>query len=125
MKFDFDRNTKIKILLIVALVIAAPYFAPFAIDFIILADFMGLEALLVFLFAYARPAVVAIQSRFSEFKRNTTATILLLADLYIFKPRVYATHATASAVLAVFACSIFFACIVWLPAMTLSIAISN
>tara|TARA_R110001592_G_scaffold24525_1_gene94381 strand:+ start:75 stop:452 length:378 start_codon:yes stop_codon:yes gene_type:complete len=122
MKFDFDRNAKIKILLIVAVVIAAPYFAPFAIDFIILADFMGLEALLIFLFAYARPAFIKIQSRFSEFNSSITATALLVAELHIFKPRIYVAHASASAVLAIFACSIFFACVVWLPVMMMSMS---
>lgn len=122
MKFDFDRNAKIKILLIVAIIIAAPYFAPFAIDFIILADFMGLEALLVFLFAYSRPALLAIKNRYSEFKDSIKATILLVAELYVFKPRIYVSHAAASTILAVFACSIFFACLVWLPAMMISVS---
>ena len=54
MKLKFDRSARIKILLVVAVVLMAPWFAPFAIDFIILADFMGLEALLVFLFASSR-----------------------------------------------------------------------
>jgi hypothetical protein len=120
MKFDFDRNAKIKILLIVALIIAAPYFAPFAIDFIILADFMGLEALLVFLFAYARPAFLAIQVRILDLKTSISATALLVAQLHICKPRIYISHASASAVLAVFACSIFLACVVWLPVMVMS-----
>ncbi|MDP2141978.1 MAG: hypothetical protein Q8L20_14320 [Gammaproteobacteria bacterium] len=120
MKFDFDRNAKIKILLIVAVLIAAPYFAPFAIDFIILADFMGLEALLVFLFAYSRSARAVIQVRISEFKSSISATAQLVAELHIFKPHVYATHATVSTVLAVFACSIFLACVVWLPVMVMS-----
>lgn len=120
MKFDFDRNAKIKILLIVVLIIAAPYFAPFAIDFIILADFMGLEALLVFLFAYSRPAFLAIQVRILDLKASISATALLVAQLYICKPRIYIPHASASAVLAVFACSIFLACVVWLPVMVMS-----
>ena len=120
MKFDFDRNAKIKILLIVVVIIAAPYFAPFAIDFIILADFMGLEALLVFLFAYARPVVTAMQSRLLGMKSSISATASLVAELHIFKPRIYFTHASASVVLAVFACSIFLACLVWLPVMVMS-----
>lgn len=120
MKFDFDWNAKIKILLIVAVIIAAPYFAPFAIDFIILADFMGLEALLVFLFACSRTTFVAIQSQFLELKSSISATASLVAKLQIFKPRIYLTHASASAVLAVFACSIFLACMVWLPVMVMS-----
>ena len=120
MKFNFDRNAKIKIFLIVAVIVAAPYFAPFAIDFIILADFMGLEALLVFLFAYSRPVFLAIHSRFAEFRSSIAATASLVAQLYIFKPRIYVPHAAASAVLMVFACSFFLACVVWLPAMMMS-----
>ena len=81
---------------------------------------MGLEALLVFLFAYARPAFLAIKNRFSECKSSITATALLVAELHIFKPRIYVAHASASAVLAIFTCSIFFACVVWLPAMMMS-----
>lgn len=120
MKFNLDRNAKIKILLILAIIVAAPYFAPFAIDFIIVADFMGLEALLVFLFVYSKSAFSAIHSRFSELKSSVAATALLVAELHIFKPRIYTTHATASAVLAIFACSIFLACVVWLPAIMMS-----
>jgi len=120
MKFKFDRNAKIKIFLIVVVIIAAPYFAPFAIDFIILADLMGLEALLVFLFAYSRPALSAIQSRILDLKISISATAALVAQLHIFKPRIYVSHASASAVLAVCACSIFLACVVWLPVMVMS-----
>lgn len=116
----FDRNAKIKILLIVALIIAAPYFAPFAIDFIVVADFMGLEALLVFLLVYSKSAFLAVQSRLLEFKSSIAATALLVAALPLFTPRIYITHATASTVLAVFACSIFLACVVWLPVMMMS-----
>jgi len=116
----FDRNAKIKILLIVALIIAAPYFAPFAIDFIVVADFMGLEALLVFLLVYSKSAFLAVQSRLLEFKSSIAATALLVAALPIFTPRIYFTHATASTVLAIFACSIFLACVVWLPVMMMS-----
>lgn len=120
MKFDFDRNAKIKILLIVVVIIAAPYFAPFAIDFIILADFMGLEALLVFLLGYSRSSFSVVQGRISDLKSSISATALLVAQLHICKPRIYVSHAGASAVLAVFACSIFLACLVWLPVMVMS-----
>ncbi|MDO9317803.1 MAG: hypothetical protein Q7V56_06355 [Gammaproteobacteria bacterium] len=116
----FDRNAKIKILLIVALIIAAPYFAPFAIDFIIVADFMGLEALLIFLLVYSKSAFLVVQSRLMEFKSSIAATALLVAALPLFTPRIYITHATASTVLAIFACSIFLACVVWLPVMMMS-----
>ena len=118
MKFNFDRNAKIKIILIIAVIVAAPYFAPFAIDFIILADFMGSEALLVLLFAYSKSIIGFASAKLAEVRRDVEATALLIVGL--FSPRVYFTHATASSVLAVFACSVFLACAVWVPVMVVS-----
>ena len=120
MNLNFDRNAKIKIFLILLLILVAPYFAPFAIEFVILADFMGLEALLVFLFAYSKPILAAIHVRLSELKGSIAATAQLVVALPLFMPRIYISHATASSIFAVFACSIFLACVVWLPVMMLS-----
>jgi len=119
-KFNFDRTARIKIVLIVAVAVLAPYFAPFAIDFIILADFMGLEALLVFLFTCSRSGMTVLQSRIAEFKVSIAATLMLVVALPVFTPRIYLTHATASTLLAVFACSVLLACAVWVPAMMMS-----
>lgn len=77
MKLKFDRNAKIKIILVIAVITSAPYFAPFAIDFIIFADFLGFEALLVFLFAYFKPASVAIRHALNELRRSFGATALI------------------------------------------------
>jgi len=120
MKFNFDRNSKIKIILIIAVIIAAPYFAPFAIDFIILADFMGFEALLVLLFAYSKSIIGIASVKLAGFRSDIKATALLIVGLPLFSPRVYFTHATASSVLAVLACSVFLACVVWVPVMVVS-----
>jgi undecaprenyl pyrophosphate phosphatase UppP len=120
MKLKFDRSARIKILLIVAVVLMAPWFAPFAIDFIILADFMGLEALLVFLFASSRSGMTVLRGHLAELKSSVAATFSLVVALPLFTPRVYVTHATASTLLAVFACSVVLACAVWVPAMMMS-----
>ena len=120
MKLNLDRNARIKIILILAVIIAAPFFAPFAIDFIILADFMGLEALLVFLFASSRSAFTVLNARLSEFLRELAEIAALIVKLPLFTPRIYMTHATVSTLFAVFACSVFLACMVWLPVMMMS-----
>ena len=120
MKLNLDRNAKIKIVLILAVILAAPYFAPFAIEFIILADFLGLEALLVFLFASSRSTLAVLNARLSELSRELAETAELIVKLPLFTPRIYMAHATASTVLAVFACSVFLACMVWLPVMMMS-----
>jgi hypothetical protein len=120
MKLNLDRNAKIKITLILAVILAAPYFAPFAIEFIILADFLGPEALLVFLFASSRSALTVLNARLSKFCRECAETASIIVKLPLFTPRIYMTHATASTLFAVFACSVFLACMVWLPVMMMS-----
>ena len=119
MKFSVDRNAKIKILLIIVVVLVAPYFAPFVIDFIILADFMGLEALLVLLFAYSKSVIGFVSAKLAEVRRDVEATAMLIVALPLFSPRVYFTHATASSVLAVLTCSVFLACVVWVMVMSM------
>ena len=123
MKLNFDRSARIKILLIVAVVLMAPWFAPFAMDFIILADFMGFEALLIFLFASSRSGMTVLRGHLAEFRSSAAATFSLVVALPLFSPRVYVTHATASTLLAVFACSVLLACAVWVPAMMMSMRV--
>jgi len=120
MKFRFDRNAKIKILLVLAVLLVTPYFAPLAVDFVILADFMGLEALLVFLFVSAKSGLLVARASFEEMKESVAATAQLLVQLPLFRPRVYFTHATASTLFAVLACSVVLACAVWVPVMMMS-----
>ncbi|MCP5357599.1 MAG: hypothetical protein H7A06_05615 [Pseudomonadales bacterium] len=122
MKLNLDRNARIKILLIVFLLIAAPYFAPFAIDFIILADFMGLEALLVLAFAYSKSVSSFVALYFGDVMANMKSTLRLVVELPVFRPRVYLAHATLSSVIVVITCSLFLACLVWLPPVMMSMS---
>ena len=54
MKFEFKKSTLIKLGLIFILIAVAPFLVPFTLEFIIVADLMGLEALIVFLLAYGK-----------------------------------------------------------------------
>lgn len=120
MKLPFLRSIIFKSLLLLALVMLVPYFAPFAIEFILLIDFVGLEALLVLIFIYSKSLLRAQIAQLREIKENIKATLVLIAQLYIFKPRVYFVHASASSVIAVLVCSVFLACVVWVPVMVVS-----
>lgn len=120
MKFEFKKSTLIKLGLILVLLAVAPFLVPFTLEFIIVADLMGLEALIVFLLAYGKSVIGSIHMRLSEMRRNVGQTVLLIAELYMFRPKVYLGHATVSSLVLVFASSVMLACIVWLPVLYMS-----
>lgn len=120
MKIKLRKSTLIKVALVVALIVFAPYLIPFTIDFIVIADLMGLEALIVFLLVYAKSIMAPLQMRFEQFRQNVAATALLVAQLYMFKPKVYLGHAAVSSVVIVLASSVLLACAVWMPVMFMS-----
>jgi hypothetical protein len=116
----FKKSSLIKIALILGLLALAPYLVPFTLEFIIVADLMGLEALIVFLFAYGKSTINSVQVRLVQFKSHIAQTALLVAELYMFKPSILLGHATVSGMAIVLACSVMLACAVWLPVMLMS-----
>lgn len=120
MKFEFKKSTLIKLGLILISIAVAPFLVPVTLEFIIVADLMGLEALIVFLLAYGKSIINSIHVRLSDIRRNVGQTVLLIAELYMFKPKVYLGHATVSSLVLVVASSVMLACIVWLPVMYMS-----
>ncbi len=120
MKFEFRKSTLIKIALILLLIAVAPFLVPFTLEFIIVADLMGLEALIVFLFAYGKSIVNSLRLRIEELSNHIVHTVRLVSDLYMFKPSVFFGHATLSSIAMVLACSVLLACAAWVPVMVLS-----
>lgn len=120
MKFDFKKSTLIKIGLILGLLALAPYLVPFTLEFIIVADLMGLEALIVFLLACGKSMINSVYVRLIELRGHITQTAVLVAELYMFKPRIFLGHATVSSLAIVFSCSVMLACSAWLPVMLMS-----
>lgn len=120
MKFNFRASTLIKVGIIIALIAIAPFLVPFTLEFIIFADLMGLEALIVFLLAYGNSKIGSIQVRMRDIKSHMAKTVLLVKELYIFEPRIYLGHATVSGLVVVCASSVLLACAVWLPVMLMS-----
>ena len=120
MNFKFKKSTLIKFGLILALIVIAPFLLPFTLEFIIVADLMGLEALIVFLLAYGKSIVNAIHARISGLACHVKHTLLLVTELYMFKPKIYLGHVTASSLVLVVAGSVMCACMVWVPVMYMS-----
>jgi hypothetical protein len=120
MKIDFSWSTWVKVGIVVAVLISAPYFVPFALEFVIVADLMGLEALIVFLAASGKYWWRILSLRASAFIQHIFETAALVAELYLFKPRVFLSHATASGLCLVLASSMLLWCAIWIPPMIMS-----
>ncbi|WP_237132360.1 hypothetical protein [Pseudohongiella sp. O18] len=120
MKFEFRKSTLIKLGLILVLIAVAPFLVPFTLEFIIVADLVGLEALIVFLFAYGKSIFNSLKLRIEELSKNITHTARLVSELYMFKPTIFFGHATVSSIVMVLACSVLLACSAWVPVMLMS-----
>lgn len=120
MKIDFSWSTWVKVGIVIAVLIAAPYFVPFALEFVIVADLMGLEALIVFLAASGKYWFRVLSLRLSAFIQHIAETAALVAELYLFEPRVFVPHATVSSLCLVLASSMLLCCAVWIPPMIMS-----
>tara|TARA_Y100001951_G_scaffold99442_1_gene101474 strand:- start:259 stop:636 length:378 start_codon:yes stop_codon:yes gene_type:complete len=119
-KFGFRKSTLVKLGLILLLVAVAPFLVPFTLEFIIVADLMGLEALIVFLFAYGKSIFNSLRLRVEEFSNHIVHTVRLVSELYMFKPSIFVGHATVSSIAMVLACSVLLACAAWVPVMLMS-----
>jgi|SRR5690554_1694227 len=120
MKFRFKKSTLIKFGLIVALLIIAPFLVPFALEFVILADLMGLEALIVFLLASGRSVINLVRIRLQELSSHIGETLILVSEVYMFRPKIFLGHAAASSLVVVCVSSALLACALWLPVMLAS-----
>ncbi len=120
MKWKLSPSAATKLAIILGLILVAPYVAPFAIDFVILADLAGLEALILIVFAFSKATFLTLRMRVQQMGQDIAAVLWLLARLPVFQTRVYLGHATLSGALLVFCCSVALACLVWLPVLVLS-----
>lgn len=121
MKFEFDRSLLIRLGLIGLLLFLAPWIVPFTFELILVADFLGLEALFLFLIYQLRHILSAAAVRLRDIQEHFVATFLLLASGYVFQPKICLAHATGSSLLLVFTCSAVMALALWVPAVYLSL----
>ncbi len=114
MKLDRPLLKKILFILIILAV------APFALEVVLLADVAGAEFAVFFLIFYLKTSAYAIFERWLEFKSVILAVCSLLAALYLFKPRVLASHLAASSLILALTSSALLCCLFWLPPLYLS-----
>jgi len=114
MKLDRALLKKIFFVMIILAV------APFAMEVVLLADVAGAEFAVFFLVCYLKTTAYMIYERWLEFKRSMLAICALLSELYLFRPRVFATHLVSSSLLLMLTSSALLCCLMWLPPLYLS-----
>lgn len=121
MKLKFEKSVMIKLAILSILIIAAPFIVPFVVEFLVMADLMGLEALILFLIYHARHAIAETLYRLRTATAHIATTVLMLAPIYVMQPKVFLSHGIASSIIIVFACSALLALAIWLPPLYLSL----
>lgn len=114
MKLDRALLKKILYIMIILAV------APFALEVVLLADVAGAEFAVLFLIYYLKSTSYALLERWLEFKRSVIAVCTLLAELYLCRPRILASHLAASSLLLLLTSSLLLSCLMWLPPLYLS-----
>jgi len=117
LKRQFRTSTVIKALIILALLVIAPFAVPFTLEFIFVADLVGLEALIALCLLYCKPLFSTLRIKIQAFCEHLLASARLVSELYMFKPGVYLGHATFSSVVILLASSVMLASAVWWPVM--------
>lgn len=116
LKIKLDRKTLIRISCLLLLIMVLP----FSLELILLIDIGGIDFAVTFLMVYLGTIYNTIIVKLDTLKREVSSFLHFLAQLYIFKPRVFVSHATASGVVMALTCSVFLACLFWIPTIYVS-----
>jgi hypothetical protein len=98
----------------------APFAVPMSIELVLMADIMGLEALILFLIFQSKHLATPLVAKLHAWKDHLGATIVLLMGLYFMQPDIFLVHALGSAMLVILTCSVAFSIAIWLPSFYLS-----
>ena len=123
MKIRLNRAFWIKLILILGALSFMPFVAPLAIELVLLADILGLEALLLFLIYQARQGLSALLATLVAWRLHIACTVLLLGSLYFLEPQIALVHLSGSLLILAFGVSclaVASATLLWLPPLLLS-----
>ena len=113
MRLPRDRKTWVEIgawLLLVLL-------APFAIELVLLADVVGAEAALVFLFVYLKASIISVKERYSLIKYVLLNAWRSTPNQEIFSKKVYILNATCSFIALWVTGSLVISIVLWVPSI--------
>lgn len=121
MKYGY-KHTVVKVAILIILFTAI---AMGAVELLFLIDLGGIDLAVSFLLVYFATLRDTLIYRLRMFKDEIVAITRALAALYLFQPKVFVSHATASGILVAITCSALLASMMWLPAIYLSSGIMS
>ncbi|MEW6996049.1 hypothetical protein AADZ84_17635, partial [Colwelliaceae bacterium MEBiC 14330] len=93
------------------------FVAPFAPEFILLADIGGIELVFSFLVLYYKPVLLRIQSYYEKIKIEASICISAFKSSATFQPKVFATQTVFSITALIVTGSFFYASVFFMPAL--------
>ena len=117
MKFRFDRKLLLKSVL--TLVVLGAILLG-AVELVFLIDLGGMDFAVTFLLLYFAAIRDTLIYKTRILKSEIVSAIEYLSELYMFQPKVFVSHAGATGIIVSFSCSLFLACLLWLPLIYLS-----
>jgi len=94
--------------------------APFAFEFLLIADFVGVEFAATLMLLYFKDAFEAYVIRWWRFKAELREGIYQLSQSFLFQPKTYGVSATATCLLVMLIGSTFVAFSIWLPVIAMN-----
>lgn len=117
MKFKFDRTTLLKFVCLIILLVALPLGAA---ELLFLVDLGGIDFAVTFLLVYFAIIRDAISYKYRNLKSGLNEILVYASALYMFRPRVFVSHLSASSLIVAVTASVFFACLLWIPLIYVS-----
>ena len=117
MKIKFDKTTLLKLLCLIVLLVALPLGAA---ELLFLVDLGGIDFAVTFLLVYFAMIRDVVSCRYRNFKYALNDFLVYVSSLYMFRPRVFVSHVSASSLIVVVTASVFFACLLWIPLIYVS-----
>lgn len=116
MKIKISQRTVIRITCLIIFLLISP----FAVEIVLLADIVGVEFAITFLFIYLGSYWTLIKQRGNRFKAACVESFDILSKIYVYRPKVYFTHVTVSSVFLILTGSVLLSTLVWVPAVLMS-----
>lgn len=117
MKIKFDRTTLLKFVCLIILFVALFLGAA---ELVLLVDLGGIDFAVTFLLVYFVTIRDSISYKYRNLKSGLNELVVYASGLYMFRPRVFVSHLSASSLIVAVTASLFFAGLLWVPLIYVS-----
>lgn len=120
MKIKIDKNLLIKFLCISVFVVIAPFAFAYSLEFILLADILGAEMVILSLVYYFKSTITLYMYKWHKFKSDFSGAVQYFSTLYMSQPRSCLLHGSASFLVIIFGGCLALSFYLWVPVMIMS-----